>query len=145
MLNILRKCQISKPSFLRQLVSRRAHHLAIAYLINERAVCTRPPTIQRCVADDIAFWNTEIIYSLLLISHHPPYAHLTAEMVTEENAALRQKFDLLKGAEQHKNALIEVDCLPFSQSRKAGNPYSHQDRNCYAVLICSLKITARRN
>ncbi|KAL9128435.1 MAG: hypothetical protein Q9217_002897, partial [Psora testacea] len=28
-------------------------------------------------------------------------------MATEENAALRHKFELLKGAEQHKNALIE--------------------------------------
>ena len=29
-------------------------------------------------------------------------------MATEEKAALRHKFELLKGAEQHKNALIEV-------------------------------------
>lgn len=28
-------------------------------------------------------------------------------MATDENAGLRQRFDLLKGAEHHKNALIE--------------------------------------
>ena len=30
------------------------------------------------------------------------------QMAAEENAALRSKFELLKGAEQHKNTLIEV-------------------------------------
>ena len=29
-------------------------------------------------------------------------------MNTEENNALRERYDLLKGAEHHKNALIEV-------------------------------------
>ncbi len=29
-------------------------------------------------------------------------------MSTEDNLALRQRFELLKGAEHHKNALIEV-------------------------------------
>ena len=29
-------------------------------------------------------------------------------MAQDENAALRQRFELLKGAENHKNALIEV-------------------------------------
>ena len=29
-------------------------------------------------------------------------------MAGEENIALRQRFELLKGAEQHKNALIEA-------------------------------------
>ena len=29
-------------------------------------------------------------------------------MATEDNTALRQRFELLKGAEHHKNTLIEV-------------------------------------
>ncbi len=29
-------------------------------------------------------------------------------MAPEENRAFRERFDLLRGAEQHKNALIEV-------------------------------------
>lgn len=32
----------------------------------------------------------------------------TSNMSAEENLALRQRFELLKGAEHHKNALIEV-------------------------------------
>ena len=30
-------------------------------------------------------------------------------MTSEENDALRQRYELLKGAEHHKNALIEVN------------------------------------
>jgi hypothetical protein len=39
-------------------------------------------------------------------------------MANEEIAALRQNFELLKGAEQHKNALVEVravPCWPFNR------------------------------
>jgi len=32
----------------------------------------------------------------------------STNMAAEENGALRQRFELLKGAEHHKNALIEV-------------------------------------
>ena len=62
-------------------------------------------------------------------------------MTTEENDALRQRYELLKGAEHHKNALIEVyhQCCP---SRMKHNLTS--TRNFYAVWISSRKIITRR-
>ena len=39
-------------------------------------------------------------------------------MATEDNIALRQRFDLLKGAEHHKNALIEVSHVPRINSSR---------------------------
>jgi len=60
-------------------------------------------------------------YGSYLSSLHLP--HLTdknlmksTNMAAEENGALRQRFELLKGAEHHKNALIEV--RPKSQDLK---------------------------
>lgn len=62
-------------------------------------------------------------------------------MASEENNALRQRYELLKGAEHHKNALIEVyhHCRP---SRMECN--LTPTRNFYAVWISSRKIITRR-
>lgn len=62
-------------------------------------------------------------------------------MTSEENNALRQRYELLKGAEHHKNALIEVYhyCRP---SRMICNLTII--RNFYAVWISSRKIITRR-
>ncbi len=38
-------------------------------------------------------------------------------MATEENTALRQRYELLKGAENHKNHLIEVQHACFVLSK----------------------------
>ena len=62
-------------------------------------------------------------------------------MTSEENNALRQRYELLKGAEHHKNALIEVyyHCHPSRMECILTTT-----RNFYAVWISSRKIITRR-
>lgn len=62
-------------------------------------------------------------------------------MASEETVALRHRFEMLKGAEQHKNALIEV---LHGRSRNADEPADGLIRNFCNILSNLLKITARR-
>lgn len=63
-------------------------------------------------------------------------------MAELDNAGLHQRFALLKGAEHHKNALIEVSAMPYTQARD-NRPSSlflpirqlTRCRNYYAVWI----------
>ena len=62
-------------------------------------------------------------------------------MTSEENSGLRQRYELLKGAEHHKNALIEVHhyCCPSHMTCNLTTT-----RNFYAVWTSLLKIITRR-
>ena len=63
-------------------------------------------------------------------------------MANEETAALRHRFDLLKGAEHHKNALIEV------RLRRLYNTDKHTDRTGRSfcdVWTSLLRIIVKQN
>lgn len=57
-------------------------------------------------------------------------------MATEEVNTLRQRFELLKGAEQHKNALIEVRHISLSGFQ--GLPYSPMSSQPHQELLARL-------
>ena len=71
----------------------------------------------------------------------PAVPGLLSTMAHEENIALRQRYELLKGAEHHKNALIEARYWGPSSPNASDLTVC---RNFYDVSINSPKIITRR-